>query len=214
MLKTFSIDDIRAWNPCYDPAKHLPENWVGTAIDILRHDTIPPGDKFWVVCREELLDSKTLRLFAVWCARQVEHLLTDQRSKNALIVAEKFANGTATASELAAAEDAAWAAASDAAAAAAEAALSAAWAAALDAAEAAAEAAWDAAEAARDVAEAAAEAVWDAALAARAAALDAAWDAALSAAWAAALAAAEAAWDAQVAHLLTMLTEARNGKEN
>jgi len=148
MLKTVTIDDIRSWNPCYDPAKHLPKNWAGTAIDILRHDTIPPIDKLWVVCREELIDAKTLRLFAVWCARQVEHLLTDQRSKDVLIVAEKFANGTATTSELTAAADAAWAAA-DAARAAARAAADAAdaaWAAACAAAGAAAWAAgWDAA---------------------------------------------------------------------
>ena len=114
MLKTFTIDDIRSWKPCYDPAKHLPENWVGTVIDILRHNTIPAADKLWVVLRDELIDSKTLRLFAVWCARQVEHLLTDERSKNALTVAEKFANGIASQSELEAAWDAASAAAWDA----------------------------------------------------------------------------------------------------
>ncbi|CFN82219.1 phage-related hypothetical protein [Bordetella pertussis] len=50
------------------------------------------------------------RLFAVWCARQVEHLMTDQRSKDALDVAERFANGEATEEERAAARAAAWAA--------------------------------------------------------------------------------------------------------
>ncbi|MFU2053320.1 hypothetical protein [Bordetella hinzii] len=70
------------------------------------------------------------RLFAVWCARQVEHLMTDQRSKNSLAVAERFAKGEATEAERAAA----WAAARDAARAAARAAAgAAAWAAARDA---------------------------------------------------------------------------------
>jgi hypothetical protein len=71
------------------------------------------------------------RLFAVWCARQVQHLMTDERSIAALDVAERHANSDATDDELAAAWDAAWAAAWDAAGAAARAA---AWAAAWDAA--------------------------------------------------------------------------------
>jgi len=67
-------------------------------------------DALWC-CRAES-DRKEWRLFAVWCARQVEHLMTDQRSKDALNVAERHANGEATDKELAAAMaaamDAAW----------------------------------------------------------------------------------------------------------
>ena len=48
------------------------------------------------------------RLFAVWCARQVEHLLTDKRSINAINVAEAHANGLATEDELASAWEASW----------------------------------------------------------------------------------------------------------
>ena len=40
------------------------------------------------------------RLFAVSCARQVEHLMTDRRSLKALDVAEAYANGEATKEEL------------------------------------------------------------------------------------------------------------------
>ena len=76
---------------------------------------------------------KEKRLFAVWCARQVQHLMTDPRSIAALDVAEGFANGEATREEL----KAAWAAAEDAARAAAAAAWAAAWAAARAAADAA-----------------------------------------------------------------------------
>lgn len=114
-VKTFTISDIRSWKPCYDPARHLPEDWQGTALDILRHKEIPPQDKLWVVCREGLIDAKTLRLFAVWCARQVQHLMTDPRSIAALDIAERFAHGAATKEELAAAEAAARAAPGDAA---------------------------------------------------------------------------------------------------
>ena len=92
---------------------------------------------------------KDIRLFAVWCARQVAHLMGDSRSTNALAVAERHAYGAATDDELCTAEAAAGAAARDAA-------WAAAWAAAGDAscaANAAAAAAWyvsrDAAKAAQ-----------------------------------------------------------------
>ena len=100
------------------------------------------------------------RLYAVWCARQVQSQMEDQRSLTAPDVAERYANGAASNDELAAA----WAAAGKAA--------WAAWAAgaAWNAAEYAAEAA--AASAAEDAAEAAAEAAAKAAGAAGAAAKD------------------------------------------
>jgi hypothetical protein len=48
------------------------------------------------------------RHYAVWCARQVQHLMTDHRSLAALDVAERYADGLATEAELADAWDAAW----------------------------------------------------------------------------------------------------------
>ncbi len=51
---------------------------------------------------------REIRLFAVWCARQVQHLMEDKRSLAALDVAERFAKGLVTEEELAkAAADAA-----------------------------------------------------------------------------------------------------------
>ena len=50
------------------------------------------------------------RKYAVWCAYQVEHLMKDERSKNALRVAWDFAEGKSTLSQL----NAAYAAAADA----------------------------------------------------------------------------------------------------
>ena len=56
------------------------------------------------------MSSKDLRLFAVWCVRQIEYLLDDERSINALNIAEKFANGNAVFQELYRARDLAWSA--------------------------------------------------------------------------------------------------------
>ena len=167
MLPVFGIDDIRNFRPrpCYDPSRYLPEGWQGTALDVLDVKDCPAADRLWVVLREECVSSRTLRLFAVWCARQALALVDnpDQRSVAACDTAERFANGEATERELAAARaaawDAAWTAARDAAwAAASTAARDAAWAAASTAArDAAWAAAWDVArDAARDAARAAA----------------------------------------------------------
>lgn len=48
------------------------------------------------------------RLYAVWGARKVEHLMTDERSRRALDVAERFAYGKATRRELAGSYEGAW----------------------------------------------------------------------------------------------------------
>ena len=154
-MQTFTIDDIRSWNPCYDPARYLHEGWQGTALDILAVEDCPARDRLWVVIRNECIDECTLRLFTVWCARQALALIDnpDPRSVAAVDMAERFANGEATSKELAAACDAARAAARDAAWAAASAA---AWAAARDA-------AWAAWAAARNAAWAACDAACDAA---------------------------------------------------
>ena len=65
--------------------------------------TAKPEWLIWVAIRKGVLSDKELRLFACWCVRQIWDLLTDERSKNAIIVAEKFAKGEATEEELKAA---------------------------------------------------------------------------------------------------------------
>lgn len=117
-------------------------------------------DALWCLQAVEGYD-REIRLFAVWCARQVQHLMADQRSLDALDVAERYANGQATKGKLTDAwyaaraaavraayaaryaEDAAWEAARYAAAAASAAAEDARY---------AREAAWYAARSARDTA--------------------------------------------------------------
>jgi hypothetical protein len=162
-LKT-TLNKIRKNKPCTEGWEKLLRSLGKTKADdepvsiIQVLDSNGLDDALWCL-RAVSGHDREIRLFAVWCARQVEHLMKDQRSMDALNVAERFANGDASQVELDAAESAAWAAAlalrrpsRNAAEAAAEsAAESAAWA----AARAAARAAWAAAaSAARDAAKA------------------------------------------------------------
>ncbi len=145
----------RKHSACWDGAKWAVENCHD--MDEVWQNAKPEW-LIWVATREGVLTDKELRLFAVWCARQVQHLMTDERSIAALDVAERYANGNATDKELNEARRAAWEAARDVADAAADAAP---WATARDgaklvawdahnASETAVWAAWDAREAARD----------------------------------------------------------------
>lgn len=64
-------------------------------------------DALWAL-RTVTGEDARIRRYAVWCARQVQHLMTDPRSANALDVAERYADGLATDDELQEAEHAAW----------------------------------------------------------------------------------------------------------
>lgn len=164
-MKT-TLNKIRAHIPCANGWEKLLKNLGKTKADdeplaltaILESNGFHDG--LWCL-RAVDGHEREIRLFAVTCARSVQHLMTENLSFNALHVAERYADGLATQAELAAARNVAWAvwaAAADAA----KNAAWAVWAAAADAAgtaaEAAARAAWTAAEAAARAAGASAEA--------------------------------------------------------
>ena len=157
-MKT-TLNKIRSHSPCSSGWTKLLKNLGKTQADdepllittIL--DSNGLDDALWCLRAVDGHQSE-MRLFAVDCARSVQHLLKGPRSFAAIDVAERRAYGLATDAELYAARDAAWAATKDAAWAAAwAAARSEAWAAAWAAARAAArDAASDAArDAAREV---------------------------------------------------------------
>ena len=154
-----TLKRIRKHSPCADGWRKLLAHLGKTKADdepvslltILESNGL--DDAIWCL-RAVKGHEKEMRLYAGWCARQVQHLTPDPRSLAALDVAERYAHGQATDDELfearVEANKAAWDAAS----------------------EAASEAAWDAAS------EAASEAAWVAASdAAWAAASDAAREA-------------------------------------
>ncbi len=160
-----TLNQIRKHSPCEDGWRKLLKHLGKTQADdaplsiatIL--DSNGLDDALWCL-RAVTGHDREIRLYAVWCARQVQHLMNDPRSITALDVAEQYALGLATEAQLAAAEAAAEAAA-------------AAWAVAWDAARGAVWAAVWAADAARgavwaaDAAEGAAEGAAEAAQAAR-----------------------------------------------
>ena len=154
-MKT-TLNQIRAKSPCQSGwikllaylGKTKADDEPISIVTIL--DSNGLDDALW--CLQAVKGrEREIRLFGVWCARQVQHLMTDPRSIAALDVSERFANGNATKDELDAAwadaRDAAWADARDAAwaARAAARAARAAWAAARDASDAARAVAGDAA---------------------------------------------------------------------
>ena len=113
-------DFIEKYHPCGECAafaeqyKSMAEAW----------DNCPRADwLFWICDKLQIRDDKQFRLLACWCVRhtpladgrKVWDLLTDPRSRTAVEVAERFANGEATIAELSAAWSAAWSAARDAA---------------------------------------------------------------------------------------------------
>ena len=168
MKKEITYNDLVAMNPCYTPDEiGITKGFKMPVVEFIKEYRDKVKSKYdiiWVICRNDYMTDKDLRLFAVWCAREALKLVDnpDERSINACDVAERYANGEATDNELTAAWDAAWDAARDAARAAAR--------------DAARDAAWDAAMGASWYA------AWYAARAsARAAARYAAWASAMGA---------------------------------
>jgi len=158
---TTTLNKIRKHDPCERGWKKLLKHLGKTKADnkplplvtILKSNGL--DDALWCLRAVDRHD-REMRLYAVDCARRVQHLMKDRRSINALDVAERYAYGQATDRELKAgyeAAQAAWAAAR-AAARAARAALDAAWSSTFESACLAAESSAESARAA------AAEAAW------------------------------------------------------
>lgn len=110
---TTTLNEIRKHHPCKWGWAILLKYLGKTQEDDepLAFTTILDSNGFhdccWAMsCRPDL--DSLWRHFAVDCAERVRHLMTDERSINALIVARRHALGQATDDELDAARDAAW----------------------------------------------------------------------------------------------------------
>lgn len=125
-----TLNRIREHEPCADGWRKLLKYLGKTGPDdaplayIVILDAVGLDDALWCL-RAEPQHASIWRMYAVRCVRRVQHLLTDERSLQALDVAERHARGLATDVELDAARSAARAAAALVARAAARAALAA-----------------------------------------------------------------------------------------
>ena len=103
-MKT-TLNAIRAHSPCSDGWAKLLKSLNKTKPDdeplaitkIVESNGLE--DAIWCL-RAVDGHEREIRLFAVGCARAVQHLMTDPRSIAALDVAERYANGLATSDDL------------------------------------------------------------------------------------------------------------------
>jgi len=103
-MKT-TLNEIREYNPYAEGWTKLLQYLNKTKADdeplslLTVLDSNGLDDALWCLRAVKGYD-KEKRLYAVWCARQVQHLMTDERSIKALDVAERYANGEASDEEL------------------------------------------------------------------------------------------------------------------
>lgn len=106
MKTKITYKDLVALKHYYHPLKiGIKTNYSATIpifIREYRNKVKNKEDIIWLLCRNDYMTDRNMRLFAVWCAREALKLISepDQRSINACEVAEKYANGKATKEEL------------------------------------------------------------------------------------------------------------------
>jgi hypothetical protein len=106
-----TLNKIRAGSTCVDgwekvlkAHEHLGMDTPFPLSSVLESNNLE--DTLW--CFEVLPEYIEIpKRFAIWCARDVQHLMEDERSVNAVNVAERYLDGNATLEELKAARAAA-----------------------------------------------------------------------------------------------------------
>jgi len=99
-------DKLEKLNACREAIEYVREQKSA----ILAWQNCERGDWMLWLAKKLDVDDKALTMAKAMCAKQVEHLMTDQRSKDALQSCFDYVNGKITRAELDAAADAAYAA--------------------------------------------------------------------------------------------------------
>jgi hypothetical protein len=111
-LERAGCSDIKILSHCRKPGQHVRGCWVIDAL-LRKESGIKIGlttEADWLLCKDlrpllhylcERGSERKWRLFSVACCRRVDHLITDESSRDAVELAERFADGRATEEELA-----------------------------------------------------------------------------------------------------------------
>jgi len=104
---------IKSLKPCYRPEDiGITEGYTANIPEFInkyRHKVKNKDDIIWILCHDEFMTDRELRLFAVWCARRVQHLIVNKKCIHIIDVAERYAKGLATYEELVSAKESAYA---------------------------------------------------------------------------------------------------------
>jgi len=102
---------LKSFNVCYDPKDiGLDETVEGTPLELIkkyRGKTKKTEDIIWAVCRPELKDDETLRLFSCWCTKELFKLIDNvlPESRKAVKITEHYMYQLATLEELVKAQE-------------------------------------------------------------------------------------------------------------
>ena len=99
-MKKITHADIVAMKPCKNPLNFATGGFSFTVLELLKMENIPVVDRMWVVMHPEILPLKIKRKFLVWCGRQSEHNLDEDKLALAKAAEEKYLKGEVTDKEL------------------------------------------------------------------------------------------------------------------
>lgn len=98
-----SREQIMDFKPYFHPDTiGMPDGYEASVPEFIKEYSHKIGsiDTSWILLRPEFMSDKDLRLYAVWCARQQQHLIRDERFIKLLDVSERHVYGLATDEEL------------------------------------------------------------------------------------------------------------------
>jgi len=96
-MKITMEEFAKEYNPCIEA-----QEWAKLNCKSMREvwEKVKPEWLVWIATRKDILPVKTLRLFALYCAKQVKHLTKDERIIKVIEITEKYLNGEVSRKEL------------------------------------------------------------------------------------------------------------------